>query len=533
LADVQVKGNNYYSSNNVMRALPGLHTNMILNSLIFQAELNRANANQDRQIYPVIEPGPDPGTSDLILNVKDQMPLHAKVELNNESSPGTPSLRLNSSIVYNNLWQRENSFGLQYSFSPNSYKNGNQWNFYDLPLVANYSAFYRIPLGGPEAIEKTIANNPGSFGYNEATRKFDLPPSSGQPDLTFFASRSTIDTGLASSPNQNIYTSTSPPTTNTDGSTIITNSSLNLTKLNQSLTINDDVGFRLTLPLAGVGSFHSSLSGGLDFKIYNLTSFETNIYVLNSTIIDTLGGSTQISPNTSTVTSPLPESVNHLDYLPLSIRYDAGWDDSMGTGSFGLGVSANLWFSASTVNENGTNSVYLHGLKSLQSITGSRESSGYWVVLSPSFSHSFNFIQNWPTLLRADGQWASQPLISNEQFGAGGVNSVRGYHEGEVFGDNGWHFSLEQQTPSAFVGEVYGKNPLLLRGSIYMDYANTYLLDPQGRSAQTALWSTGVGGVASIGPYWEARFLFSLPLLKTDTTGRFQPFVNFALTAQF
>ena len=185
LVAIDVKGNRYFSSNNVMRALPSLHTNMILNGQIFQAELNRANADQDRQIYPVIEPGPDPGTSELTLNVKDRLPLHGKVDLDNQSSPGTPDLRVNASAVYDNLWQQQNSLGFQYGFSPEEYKAGNQWNFYDQPLVANYSAFYRLPLGNPAAIEEIVDNSPGSFGYDEATRKFNLPPASGQPELNF------------------------------------------------------------------------------------------------------------------------------------------------------------------------------------------------------------------------------------------------------------------------------------------------------------------------------------------------------------
>ena len=94
LAAINVAGNRYFSSNNVMRALPSLHTNMVLNVPIFNAELNRANASQDRTIYPVITNGPEPGTSDLDLIVKDRLPLHAKVELNNQSSPGTPDLRV-------------------------------------------------------------------------------------------------------------------------------------------------------------------------------------------------------------------------------------------------------------------------------------------------------------------------------------------------------------------------------------------------------------------------------------------------------
>src|SRR6201999_1499551 len=119
-------------------------------------ELDRANANQDRQIYPAIEPGFVEGTSLLKLDIKDRLPLHAKTELNNQNSPGTPTLRVNSSAEYGNLWQLEHSLGVQYSFSPEEYKKGNQWAFYDLPLVANYSGFYRFPLGNPESVANTI-----------------------------------------------------------------------------------------------------------------------------------------------------------------------------------------------------------------------------------------------------------------------------------------------------------------------------------------------------------------------------------------
>ena len=60
LSAINVTGNRYFTSNNVMRALPDLHTNMILNSRVFQRELDNANASRDRQIYPVI--GPVAGT---------------------------------------------------------------------------------------------------------------------------------------------------------------------------------------------------------------------------------------------------------------------------------------------------------------------------------------------------------------------------------------------------------------------------------------------------------------------------------------
>ena len=529
LASIEVKGNHYFSSNNVMRALPSLHTNIILNGLIFQAELNQANANQDRQIYPIIDPGPDPGTSDLTLKIKDRLPLHAKVELNNQSSPGTPDLRLNSSAVYNNLWQHENSFGVQYGFSPEVYKLGNQWNLYDRPLVANYSAFYRLPLGNPKAMQDVVANNPESFGYNEATRKFNLPPPSGLPELTFFASRSSIDTGLSFTPQEVLAT-----TSVTNGQNIITTTNLSKNASQQDLTVNNDIGFRFNLPLTTSADFHSGVSGGFDFKTYELTSRGTNIFTLNVIETDYAGNQTLQVPVISYNYSPLPLTVNQMEYLPLSVRYDAGWHDFLGVGSIGLGLNANLWFSSLTSKGAGTtNAAYLRDAKSLQFITSSPLSSGNWIVLNPSFSHQFEPFTNWPTTFRADGQWASEPLISNEQFGAGGVNSVRGYREGEVFGDNGWHISFEQQTPPHVVGPAYGNTPIVIRGSVYMDYATVYLLDPQGRPDNVSLWGAGFGGVASIGSHWEARLLFSWPLLGTANTPANQPYFNFGLTAQF
>ena len=515
LADIIVKGNHYFSSNNVMRTLPSLHTNTVLNAMIFQVELNRANANQDRQIYPVISPGPDPGTSDLTLKVKDQLPLHAKVELNNQSSPGTPDLRLNTSAVYDNVWDLGHSIGVQYSFSPGFYKDGSQWNFYDRPQVANYSVFYRMPLGSPVAIEDIVANNPGTFGYSEATRKFNLPQPSGQPELNFFASRSTIDTGLQSLGNDTLF--------NEPGVETITENNVQ-----QDLTINNDAGFRLTAPVPTPDAIQSDFSGGLDLKSYEETSAKTNNFVIEQITLDAQGNPNP--PIISSDASAVPLTQSKLYYIPFSLRYDASQHDSLGTTAVGLGFSVNTWYSGTTTT-NGVTS--LKGVKNLQGITGSSESTGHWVILTPSLTRDFAVRPDWILTVRADGQWASEPLISTEQYGIGGVNSVRGYHEGDVFGDTGWHVSLEQQTAPLMVGMVYGNTPLTIRGSVYTDYGRVFLLDPEGRQPGTSLADVGFGGVASVSSHWEARFLFSLPLLNSPDIQADHPFFNFSLTAQF
>ena len=504
LSDVLVTGNHHFSSNNVVRSLPSLHTNIILNGPIFQAELDRANANRDRQIYPQIQPGEEPNTSELVLKVKDRFPLHAKIEFNNQSSPGTPELRLNSSAEYDNLWQLEHSFGVQYSFSPEAFKTGDQWNFYDLPLVANYSAFYRMPLGDPDSVEGVVGSQPNTFGYDEATRRFRLPAPSGRPELNIFASRSTIDTGLETLDNELIY--------DVPGVRQVTRQDVQ-----QDLTVNEDIGLRLSKPLAATENWRSGLSGGVDFKTYSLLSSKTNIFSFTEITVNANGSLNP--PVVSTVASPVPTTYTPLDYLPVSVRYDASLRDKLGTTAFGLGLNVNGWYSGS--------------LDNLQRITGSTESKGHWVSLNPSLSRDFSIYTNWVLTARAEGQWASEPLISTERFGAGGVNSVRGYREGEVFGDTGWLISLEQKTPPHVIGLAYSKTPLTVRGAIYMDYAETYLLDPNGAKGRVPLWGTGFGGVFSLGTHWEARLLFSLPLLDAGSTTAMQPRFNFALLGQF
>lgn len=525
LADIQVVwiGHHYFSSNNVMRALPGLHTNMVINAPIFNAELNRANVNQDRQLYPLLGPGPVPGTSELTLQVKDRLPVHAKIELNNQNSPGTPELRLNSSVVYDNLWQLEHSFGLQYSFSPEFYKSGNQWDFYDRPVVANYSAFYRLPLGNPQAIQDIVANSTGNFGYDEATRKFNLPPPTGRPDFTLFASRSSIDTGAATVFSEQVTTPGSNP-------------SISRRDVVHSPTGNQDIGGHFDFPLVTPGNLQSSFSGGLDFKTFEISNYKTNFFFITQTNFDSAGRPI-LPPVISTVPSVVPITVSHVKYLPLSLKYDGSWRDADGVTAFGLGLSANTWYhSQFSTTAADTNGVYhtttLNGKNAFKSIAGSARSSGYWVVLNPHISRQF--VKNgWTTSMLAEGQWASEPLISAEQFGAGGVNSVRGYHEGEVFGDDGWHLSLEEDTPPYTMATIHEGLPLVASGTVYAGCAEVYLIDPQGRQGSTALAGTGFGFTAALGSHWQSQFLFSWPLLSAGTTPAYQPFFNFSVTAQF
>jgi hemolysin activation/secretion protein len=285
----------------------------------------------------------------------------------------------------------------------------------------------------------------------------------------------------------------------------------------QDITINESAGFRFSAPLSTSSGLLSLLSGGLDVKSYDFTSNKTNLFTFTTIIHDQ--NNIPVATNVSTVPSAVPTTHQSVNYLPLALRYDRTLRDSFGTTTFGLGLSANTWYSGSRAD--------------LEKVTGSKESTGHWVSLTPSLNRDFIIHTNWVLTLHGEGQWTTEPLISNEQFGIGGVNSVRGYHEGEIFGDTGWWVGFEQKTPTHVIGRVYANHLLTVRGVLYMEYGEAYFLDPQGRADRTPLWGTGFGAAANIGPTWEARFLFSWPLLSAGTIPAYQPRFDFGLSAQF
>ncbi|MCP5279952.1 MAG: ShlB/FhaC/HecB family hemolysin secretion/activation protein [Thiobacillus sp.] len=71
-----------------------------------------------------------------------------------------------------------------------------------------------------------------------------------------------------------------------------------------------------------------------------------------------------------------------------------------------------------------------------------------YAYLRLDLKHTRTFPSGWSLFGRGTAQVASSPLISNEQFSAGGVDSVRGYTESVVSGDQGLAWGLEMRAPS-------------------------------------------------------------------------------------
>jgi len=489
LESINVVSNRFFSSNNIMRALPSLTTNIIINSKWLQPELDRANLNPDRQIYPVISPGLEPGYTDLNLDVKDRFPLHGHIEANDKSTPQTPLLRIDSALQYNNLWQLNHQIGLEYNASPETTKPEDGLpHFYDRPMVDSYSAFYRIPFGSGPGLREDYERMPVDFGYDQVTHRFNLPPASGSPELLFYASRSASDTSLNFSP---LATIVSSPLVQ------ITSQSAE-----HDLTVTENLGAKYNIPLREWAGIRSSLSFGIDFKNFRATGFSTNLSYFATPITNNgVASSTNF-------TVALPSNTHHdLSYEPLSFGWSGDRADKWGSWNFDYGQNIFLAPLASARTN-------------FQSTAGTSAAGGTYASFSLGVSREEKLPDNWSLLMRSSGHWATAPLISNEQFPLGGTAGVRGYQEGENYSDAGWRLSLDLRAPPHQVGAfpvAGGSVPAFARPSIFMDYGEGYQLERQ-TPAPERQWGTGFGVFLTAGQHFEARLSLGWALHGTPVT---------------
>ncbi len=115
---VRVLGARYYALGQIRAVVGEFAPGSVPNFNALQAQLTQVNRLPDRQVTPVLRQGQIPGTVEVDLNVKDQLPLHVDVEVNNRASPFTTDTRLSATVRYDNLWQRQHSLGLTYQVSP-------------------------------------------------------------------------------------------------------------------------------------------------------------------------------------------------------------------------------------------------------------------------------------------------------------------------------------------------------------------------------------------------------------------------------
>lgn len=165
-------------------------------------------------------------------------------------------------------------------------------------------------------------------------------------------------------------------------------------------------GARYILPLRsrGEGFFHTATLG-VDYK-----DFDQSVALIGS------GG----------FNTPIT-------YLPFTLGWDGTWLAEGRTSRFGVAFN-----------------FHLRGLVADEQEFADKRFKGRpdYSYLRGTFSHEENWPAGWGVQARGGWQIAAQPLISNEQFAIGGVDTVRGYLESAALGENGVSLSLEARTPN-------------------------------------------------------------------------------------
>jgi hemolysin activation/secretion protein len=95
---LRIHGSRYFSLEQIRKQAPSMAEGTVPNFNEVTRDIVALNQLPDRRITPSLRAGVEPGTVDIDLNVKDTLPLHGSLELNDRNSPNTTSLRLNGSI---------------------------------------------------------------------------------------------------------------------------------------------------------------------------------------------------------------------------------------------------------------------------------------------------------------------------------------------------------------------------------------------------------------------------------------------------
>lgn len=130
---LRVTGSRYFSLDKITRNAPSLAEGKVVDFNAVTRDIVGLNQLPDRQVTPALRAGLEPGTVDIDLAVKDKLPLHGSLELNNRYSADTTPLRLNGALSYSNLWQLGHTIGFSFQLSP-----------IDLSEVKVYSGYYLV-----------------------------------------------------------------------------------------------------------------------------------------------------------------------------------------------------------------------------------------------------------------------------------------------------------------------------------------------------------------------------------------------------
>ncbi len=132
IARTSVTGSRYYSQGYIREKVPSFTEGSVPNFTVAQTELALVNRTEQRRVQPVLKAGKEPGTVEVELKVADQLPISGTVELNNQHAVDTDPWRVQATLRYDNLFQRDHGLSLTATVAPRKPSQATS-------LVLNYS----------------------------------------------------------------------------------------------------------------------------------------------------------------------------------------------------------------------------------------------------------------------------------------------------------------------------------------------------------------------------------------------------------
>ena len=142
VGSLHVKGAKYFLPSQVKAQARSLAEGKVINFNDVTRDIVALNQLADRRVEPQLTPSGEPGVYNVDLIVKDKLPFHGSVELNNRNSAFTSDLRLSGAASYSNLWQRGHTIGASFQTSPQEPSEGKVftgyyiWRFQELDWLS-------------------------------------------------------------------------------------------------------------------------------------------------------------------------------------------------------------------------------------------------------------------------------------------------------------------------------------------------------------------------------------------------------------
>ncbi len=152
---------------------------------------------------------------------------------------------------------------------------------------------------------------------------------------------------------------------------------------------------------------------------------------------------------------------------PISITYRGSRLSTTSNLDFSIGFYSNISGGSGNEDVDYGNS---RGGYNPDNILNPIPASADWSLFKYSVGYLHFLTQDWLFRFALQGQGTKDLLISGEQFGIGGMNSIRGYDERDVLGDTGYQVNLELWLPNF---SSYKIRPL-----VFYDFGRTETLDP-------------------------------------------------------